>query len=178
MRVVLVRHPAPDIAAGICYGRLNVALTQAAKHGLERQAADPVLQGATRVWTSPAVRCRDLGCLIARRLAVDLIIDERLLELDFGVWEGRDWDDVPRAALDRWAAAPAEFAPPGGESSAALVRRVNRFFSDLCDNGRDCVVVSHGGPLKILAAMLASRPVDLLAAPPPVGSLVVVEWRG
>jgi alpha-ribazole phosphatase len=165
MRVVLVRHPAPVIAPGVCYGRLDVA-AQAAGH----VASDPVLAGARVVWTSPARRCLGLAREIAAALEVPLRVDDRLQEMDFGAWEGRSWSAIPRDELDRWAADLLAFAPPGGESGAALVRRVTAFHAGLRE---DCVVVSHGGPLKVLAALSRGVAVDLLAPPPAIGSVTV-----
>ncbi len=94
------------------------------------------------------------------------MLDPRLLELDFGDWEGVSWDSVPRAALDRWAADPLGFCPPGGESGAALLRRVEDFACALFRDGRPCLVVSHGGPLRLLPALLDGGAVDLLAPAP------------
>ncbi|MEA2769941.1 MAG: alpha-ribazole phosphatase [Acetobacteraceae bacterium] len=171
MRIALIRHPAPLIASGICYGRLDVAVHPSTDQQL---AADPALAGATRVWTSPARRCRGLAETIAQRWAVPLTVDPRLQELDFGEWEGRPWDAIPRPDLDRWAASPLTFAPPGGESGAALIGRVREFHAALRQDQQDCIVVSHGGPLKLLAALLLATPLNLLAAPPPMGSLTIV----
>jgi alpha-ribazole phosphatase len=168
MRVVLVRHPAPLIAAGVCYGRLDVAVEPSE---VGRIAADRALVGARVVWTSPAVRCLDLAAAIAAAVGVPSRMDRRLLELDFGDWEGRPWSTIGGDDLDRWAADPLSFAPPDGESGAALVTRVRDFWAGLHE---DCVVVSHGGPLKVLAALLRGDPVDLLAAAPPIGSVTVI----
>jgi alpha-ribazole phosphatase len=119
---------------------------------------------AGTVWTSPAQRCR----LVADALGVARI-DLRLQELDFGEWEGLAWDDVPRKALDAWAADVSGFAPPGGESGAALIARVRAFASDLPRG--DHVVITHGGPLKVLTPLLRGLPVDLLAPAPALGSI-------
>ena len=62
------------------------------------------------------------------------------------------------------------FAPPGGESGASLVARVRAVHDDLRRAGESCLIVSHGGPLKILAALLRGETPDLLAPPPPLGS--------
>ena len=91
------------------------------------------------------------------------------MELDFGEWEGKRWDDIPRGDLGRWAADPMGFRPPGGESGAELVARVTDFCGGLAE---DCVVVSHGGPLKVLSALLRGQAVDLLAPPHAIGAIV------
>jgi alpha-ribazole phosphatase len=172
MRVVLVRHPAPAIGQGVCYGRLDVGVDPAAGEQVGRIASDPGLRGARLVWTSPAVRCRGVAEAIAVAMGVPLRVDGRLWELDFGEWEGRPWAAIARADLDRWAESPSCFAPPGGESGAALIARVRDFHAGICD---DCVVVSHGGPLNVLGALLRDQPIDLLAPPPPIGSVTIVS---
>jgi alpha-ribazole phosphatase len=176
MRVALVRHPTPLIGPGICYGRLDIAMDPAAEPQVARIVADPRLLDMRGVWTSPARRCREVADAAGRTLGVTPVDDPRLLELDFGEWEGQSWDSIARADLDRWAAGPLDFAPPGGETGAALIVRVRAFFMDLCRHGRDCVVVSHGGPLKVLAALLKEQPVDLLASAPPIASVRIVSY--
>jgi alpha-ribazole phosphatase len=175
MRVALIRHLAPDIPPGLCYGRMDVGLAPQARSEIARYAADPLLRGATRVWSSPARRCRIMADAIARHLDVECTTDERLLELDFGAWEGRAWNDIPRTSLDEWAAMGDAFAPPGGESGSALIRRVTGFFAALRKAGQDCAVVSHGGPLKILLGLFNGQPIDLFRPPPPIGSLTEVH---
>jgi alpha-ribazole phosphatase len=164
-----VRHPAPLIQPGICYGRLDIPVHPDAD--IDGLACDPVFAGSAAVWTSPARRCRAPAERVAGALSIPLIADPRLLELDFGDWEGKPWDEVPRAELDRWAADPRAFQAPGGESGDELVARVSDFFVGL---SRDCAVVSHGGPLRVLSALLRGEPIDLLSPPQPLGTAVAL----
>lgn len=144
MRLHLIRHPQPLIEAGICYGRLDCpaagdvpAVADALRAGLPRDVP---------VWTSPLRRCRELAaCLAARPM-----IDDRLAEMHFGVWEGRRWDDIPRAELDAWAADVAGYAPPGGESARDLQRRALDFVASL--TVPEAVVVTHAGVIRTLVA--------------------------
>lgn len=161
--IALVRHP-PVVGAGRCYGRTDLAVADPAT--IAPLAARLAALAAT-VWTSPARRCRDVAAAIGPHHP-----DDRLQELDFGAWENCLWDDVPRAALDRWAADPWGFCPPGGETGAALVARVSAFQAAL-PPGRH-VVITHGGPLKVLAALLRGQPIDLLAPAPLPGSVDIV----
>jgi alpha-ribazole phosphatase len=174
MRIALIRHLAPSIGPGICYGRLDVGIDPSAEQQIGRLVTDPVLSGAKLVWTSPARRCREVADAIALTLMVPMTIEPRLLELDFGDWEGRSWATIARTDLERWAASPLAFAPPGGESGAELVIRIREFHASLRRDQQDCVVVSHGGPLKVLAALLTEAPVDLLSIAPPIGSIRVI----
>jgi alpha-ribazole phosphatase len=166
MNLLLVRHPAPAIAPGICYGRLDIPLLPDPA-GMAALVAAIHSHRPVRVWTSPAIRCR----AVADATGLPLRVDPRLLELDFGAWEGVAWDDVPRTALDAWAADPQNFAPPGGECGAAVLARVAAVHRELLLAGEDVAVVSHGGPLKLLAALLRGETPDLLAPAPTLGSV-------
>ena len=169
-----MRHPAPRIEPGICYGRLDMPIHPNVEADADRLARDPVLNGSSVVWTSPARRCHDLAGRVACALSIPLAVDSRLLELDFGAWEGKPWDEVPRAELDRWAADPLSFRAPGGESGAELIARLADFCVDLRRLAQSCAVVSHGGPLKVLSALLRGEPVDLLRPPQALGTAVAI----
>ena len=164
--IALVRHCPAQVAPGLCYGRLDLPTTPLGPAVLAPLRAALAGLEAAPLWSSPARRCRDLAEALAEGRSIRL--EARLLELDFGAWEGQPWDAVPRDALDRWAADPWGFAPPGGESGAALVARLRAFQAELRG---PAVVVAHGGSLKVLAALLEGRPVDLLAPAQPLGSV-------
>jgi alpha-ribazole phosphatase len=170
--VALLRHPKPLIENGICYGRLDAPLHPQAEAELASMRHALAGFPASTLWSSPALRCRLSIPALATGLAP--YVDDRLQELDFGDWEGMAWDDVPRHLLDVWATDPWSFAPPGGESGSALVARVTSFHADLVQDGRDCIVLSHGGPLRLLLALLEGKPPDLLAPAPSIGSVTFV----
>jgi alpha-ribazole phosphatase len=95
--------------------------------------------------------------------------------MNFGQWEGQPWNDIPRPDLDRWAANPHTFAAPNGESGTTLIARIQTFHTQLRDDGRDCAIISHGGPLKILTRLLLNEDIDLLAPAPPFGSVRLIQ---
>lgn len=171
MRFVLVRHPPAAIAPGICYGRLDFGLRGDATETVREIVSAVAGAGPVQVWASPATRCLVVAETVARVLGANLLVDPRLQELDFGAWEGVEWNSVPRASLDAWAADPSDFAPPGGESGKALVARVCAVHQAIVAVRQDCVIISHGGPLKLLAALIRREAPDLLAAAPPLGSV-------
>jgi alpha-ribazole phosphatase len=175
MRATLVRHLAPLVEPGVCYGRLDVPLHPAAVEDLPAFASRAEFRGAARVWSSPAQRCRLVAEAIGRALDAPLILDPRLRELDFGEWEGARWSSLDRDAFDRWAAAPELFAPPGGEQGAALIARVREAHCALLRDDENCVVVSHAGPLKVLAALFRQEPINLFNRSPAFGEIVAID---
>jgi alpha-ribazole phosphatase len=169
--LALVRHTAPDVAPGVCYGRTDVGLAASAAAEAARVAAALAHLDAPSVWTSPSRRCRWL----AERLSAAPRVDARLAEMDFGDWEGRRWDDVPRRDLDGWAADLAGFAPPGGERAAAMAARVAAAFADIARGEAPVVIVTHAGPLKVLEALAEGLPVDLARPSLPFGAVRLVN---
>ncbi len=156
--------------AGRCYGRLDLPLADPDDIPSLVAGLAP-LRGAA-IHSSPLARCR----LLAQALAEawdqpTLNVDVRLMEMDFGAWEGLCWDDVPRADLDLWAEDLPGFAPPGGETGVALIARVTEFWQSLA---APAVVVTHGGPLKVLLALAEGRPIDLAWPSPPAGSITTI----
>jgi alpha-ribazole phosphatase len=94
---------------------------------------------------------------LAARDGAELSLDPRLLELDFGAWEGSRWDAVPRSGIDAWAADVIHYAPGNGESLSLLWSRVQEFRRQLGDPRCSVAVVSHHGPLRALAAQFAGE---------------------
>lgn len=170
MRLYLIRHPRPLIDDGICYGRLDVAAEDAAALA-ERLRGE--LPGGLPLWSSPLRRCRELAGLLHPAPC----FDERLREMDFGAWEGRPWDAIPRAEIDAWAADVAGYAPPGGESPAALQQRALACVGELAVPA--AVVVTHAGVIRTLLAEIRGLPParwsELRFA---YGSCTVVDFAG
>ena len=145
MQVFLIRHPPPQIDAGVCYGRLDVDCADPAPYAA---ALRPQLPPGTVVVSSPLRRARRL----AEALAGEVRLDARLREIDFGAWEGRRWDDIARHEIDAWAADVLGFVPPAGESVAMLQTRAIDFATTLAaQNHAHVALVSHAGVLRALA---------------------------
>lgn len=162
------------VQSDTCYGRMDVPLRPDVLKHVPPLAAEVCAHGIARVWTSPAMRCRVVADAIVAIGGTSLVVDPRLQEMDFGAWEGLAWGAVPRAELDRWAAAPLSFAPPSGESGQAFLDRVCAAHQAIRAAGEDCAVISHGGPLKVLSALFQDATVDLRAPAPAMGSVTVM----
>ena len=167
--VLLVRHAPVLLPEGVCYGRQDVAL----RPGWEKivSGLSVLAKGAVcRVlYSSPAHRCREMAQRLKLATGMELRVDPRLAELDFGRWEGLRWQDIERGQLDAWAADPCGFAPPEGESGLALCDRITDFWQDMHHKGEAACVLSHGGPLRILSALAAGEQPELLAPSMPQG---------
>jgi alpha-ribazole phosphatase len=169
LTLYLLRHPRPLIAPGICYGQLDVAAEDPAPIVARlRRELPPGLP----VWSSPLQRCRTL----AEALQPAPRLDARLMELDFGAWEGRPWDDIARPELDAWAADVDGYAPPGGEAPHQLQRRVLAFVGALPAGAH--LVVTHAGVIRTLLAAAADETLAaaLQRPAPDYGSLTRLDY--
>ena len=104
MKLWLARHAQPLIAPGICYGATDIAAepqaTREAAHALAQR-----LPPGLPVVSSSLQRCEQLSQFL-RGLRPDLIYttEARLVELDFGCWEGQRWDGIAQVAYNGWTA--------------------------------------------------------------------------
>jgi alpha-ribazole phosphatase len=111
------------VAPGICYGALDLKLAQpVAGAGADRTLARRL--PPSRLVTSPAVRATETAALLSAHVEMPVReIEPRLRELDFGAWEGKAWSEIPRDALDLWAADLMGARPHGGESAQQVMAR-------------------------------------------------------
>jgi alpha-ribazole phosphatase len=154
MDLILIRHPAVDVAPGMCYGQTDVPLLDdvaGSAHALTARMDALRVPGCIGEWhTSPLSRCR----LIAEALGPTRS-DPRLQELDFGAWEGQGWDAIDRASLDAWAEDLQHARAHGGESLAQFTRRVTQWFDDVSTRETGPVhVMTHAGVIRVLTGYL------------------------
>ncbi|SAK62731.1 alpha-ribazole phosphatase [Caballeronia arationis] len=163
MDLVLIRHPAVGIDAGICYGQSDVPLAYdvaGSARVLDQRMRALKVPACVGAWhTSPLQRCALLADALGASHA-----DPRLMEIDFGAWEGRAWDDIDRALLDAWAGDLEHARAHGGESLAQFSARVGRWFDETCRDGDAPVhVVTHAGVIRVLTArLIEARPASVL----------------
>ncbi len=155
MDLVLIRHPAVAIDAGVCYGRSDVALADtppASVATLKGKLEQPV---PDVVWSSPLTRCHSIAEPWAAQCGCQVFVDSRLQEMDFGAWEQRRWSDIDRALLDDWAADLHHARAHGGESVAQFSARVARWFDERRTEADDACahVVTHAGVIRVLASL-------------------------
>lgn len=154
MAVTLIRHTRVLGAEGLCYGRTDRPLADT--FAAEAAAVRARLGFAPQfVVTSPSTRCRRLAEVLG---AAELRVDARLLELNFGAWENRRWDDIPRAEVDAWAADFVTLVPPEGESLQALAARVEAVRRELAGETRSVAVITHAGPIRAWLCLAEGRP--------------------
>jgi probable phosphoglycerate mutase len=134
--------------AGLLQGRIDPPLTELGRR--QGQHVADALRGErpVRVFTSSLQRARETATMVARAAGVDVEVDDRLIELDYGDWDERPIGDVSSDDWARWRRDP-DFAPPGGESLRQVSARVADFCAARLPRDAGLVVaVSHVSPIK------------------------------
>jgi len=137
---------------------------------------------------SPLTRARETAEPIARRLGIDALPVEGLLDLDHGEWTGLTAEEAERLdqkefARFRWD--PRASTPPGGEPLIEVERRIVGAIDELGRQypSREIVVVSHEIPIRLLLSHVTGLDgVGVWNIPLPTGSVTrlrgsVGSWR-
>jgi len=144
--LILVRHGETSAnARHLLQGRADLSLDELGRR--QASALEGVASGASLVVCSPLRRARETAAACAQ--GHEVVIDERWVELDYGELDGRPVGEAWAPLWERWRSDP-EFAPPGGESLAAVGRRVRAACDELVEAASvsDVVVVTHVSPIK------------------------------
>ncbi len=146
--LILVRHGRTALNAG---GRLQGRSAEPLDAVGEDQAraAAALVGPVDELISSPLRRARQTADAFGR----PYVVDDRWIELDYGVLEGLELTAAPAALWKSWR-ADSSFVPEGGESLDTMDRRVREACVELAERAADRViaVVSHVSPIKAAVA--------------------------
>ena len=150
--LILVRHGRTSAnAAGLLQGRVDNELDPVGIQQAKQIAAALALgdHRPDRIASSPLKRARQTADATRHLLGIEMTIDERWAELDYGEWDGLPISEVRPDMWRQWQSDPG-FALPGGESLVALNDRVGAACDDLAEeaSSRDIAVFTHVSPIK------------------------------
>lgn len=166
MKLLLIRHPRPDVPDGTCYGRSDVPPQD--DHLLETIEALRARWSAqgrrppAAVFSSPLQRCARVARGLAGHTWPEPTFDPRIQEMHFGHWEGRLWSQLPRDEIDAWRADITGYTPPGGESLSDVAGRILQFVGERlsapADPDTEVVLVTHVGVIQTMSRILRGEP--------------------
>lgn len=176
----LVRHGATEwTKEARCQGSSDLPLSEEG-HRQASELADFLSQeGLTALYSSDLRRCLETAHYVAATTGLAPVPDARLREINFGLWEGRLWNEIvvrePDVLEKLWL---GQFEPPGGEPLSLVARRVMAAVKDILDGeaGGKVAVVFHGGPIRIvLKQLLGLRDAEVRSLQVDPGSVSLVE---
>jgi ribonuclease H / adenosylcobalamin/alpha-ribazole phosphatase len=180
---LLLRHGQTPLSAERRFaGRGDIPLTETGRRQAAAAAARLAARGGIDVIvSSPLRRARRTAEAAAEATGAPVIVDDDLVETDFGKWEGLSFAEAGAQDPDELRAwlAGADAAPPGGESFATAGRRVLGALDRLLDAypERTLLIVSHVTPIKtMLCRALLAPPAALFRIHLDVASLCEVDW--
>lgn len=169
MNLFLVRHGECSEEKGIYLGsgsdvsinRLGMTQIETIGLALKRQ-----IEGVnTLMFSSSLRRSIESSDILSKELDIIPIIDSRLNEINFGLWEGLNYEQI----MARWSGIatvwynnPMDITPPSGEPFTKFYTRIKSFLSELVSkyNDENIILVTHGGVIQLLLTILNSDTID------------------
>lgn len=184
MKIHLVRHGLTPTTGSVLPGRApGLHLSPEGR----RQAADVVgrFQALDAVFSSPMERARETAAPTAARFNLDVLIDARFTECDFGSWTGLRLSEL--STLPEWQTVqkqPSAFRFPDGESFVEMQARIVDGIEHLASqfSGGEVAVFSHADPIKAAKAHYQGLELDKFQSiniePTSVTTITFVEGVG
>jgi len=150
-QIDMIRHGEP--VGGRRYrGQLDDPLSE--KGWNQMRSATAQRAPWTAIISSPLARCRAFAEELAGQTGLPLSFDARLMEVAFGVWEGKTQDEIladDPDALFNFKRDPVAYRPEGAEPLDAFYRRVADVFDDILEAhaGDHVLVVAHAGVIRM-----------------------------
>ena len=155
-RLLFIRHgPTEWNAAGRIQGRRDVPLAPGARAALARRRLPARFRAAGRWVSSPLARARQTAAALGAD-EVEIEIEPRLSEMDWGEWEGRSLATLREELGDAMRANEArglDFETPAGDSPRRVQARLRPWLAAIGEDGREVIAVSHKGVGRALLAL-------------------------
>ena len=95
-----------------------------------------------KVYSSPLIRAVKTAQIISGKEPDDFILDDHLLEMDYGPYEGCSLLDPPPEIIEFFRDFVNNPAPKGMENLSDLVARMGRFMDGLNEKGDQTILIS------------------------------------
>lgn len=151
-RVLLMRHGQTDAnARGVFLGRRDEGVTALGEAQSARAVDGVVSWKPDRIVCSPLMRCKTMIAEpAAEELGIELIVDDRLIEFDFGVIEDLSFDDVIEKDLPfPWGPRSKDWpGDGGGEAFEDFIARIGESCKEIEQLDGRTAVIAHGGVIR------------------------------
>ena len=169
MKIWITRHGETDLnKQHLMQGRSDVPLNET---GIaQAKAAREKIGDMTfdAVYSSPLIRAITTASIIGNVPEEDIIIDERIIETDFGKYEKRNYDRMGFHMTLYWALPEIIPAPKTVEPIRSMTSRSSSFLRELEQMPYENVlVVCHGGIIRALCGYLQDRRNGIVWRPRP-----------
>ena len=100
------------------------------------------------IYSSPLVRARKTADAVNENYHLPIVIDDELMEIYCGEWEGKDWETIferYHESYVTWETDPKNYASPGGETMKQAYDRICKAINSYVEKhkGENIAVVGH-----------------------------------
>jgi broad specificity phosphatase PhoE len=158
-----LRHGQTEFnASGRIQGQLDSPLSELGYRQCVAAAEALAEESIDAIYASPLRRAADSARAIADRLKLEVQFDDRLMEINAGMFQGHNWSDIEQLHPDEarlWRTQDPDYRIPGGESRRDVMDRVQAAFLAIrTAEHQQVVVVAHGGSLSAAFKALLEIP--------------------
>ncbi|MFV7235826.1 MULTISPECIES: alpha-ribazole phosphatase [Flavobacterium] len=177
MEVYLVRHTDTVCEKGVCYGQSDVGILK--PYDVIFEVIQKQLPEDAILYSSPLQRCVLLANYIKENSVITSINeDSRLLEMNFGDWEMKNWDVIPPNDFTPWMNDFVNVRVPNGESFTDLHDRVFDFMENelLKNSSKPVIIVAHAGVIRSVLCRITNLPLkDAFQNKVDFGAVIKIE---
>jgi len=146
-------------------GNLDVPLSAEGERQVQQIAAAMAPRQLDRIYAAPGVAGEATARALSQGGRVKIRFDERLANMNFGLWQGRRIAEVREAFpkhFKTWCEHPRRICPPEGETIDQLAERASRFLNWLeRKHKQGTIVLIAAEPMaSVLANTLRARPAE------------------
>jgi len=158
MKITVIRHTSVGVEEGICYGQSDVVVSDSFETEAEFVKIKLQHHCFDAVFSSPLSRCTKLANFCD---FTEPILDDRLMELNFGDWEMKAWNNITDPQLERWYADWINQKATNGESFAEQVKRIKSFLNEIKKTDfQHIALFTHAGVIRALGVILEQFPIQ------------------
>lgn len=157
MEVYLIRHTTPDIAKGICYGQTDIGLMENLFTEEVKAIRSKTPTDIEHFYTSPLHRCKK----VTQQLTSNYTENSRLMELNFGDWENKSWNELNQTQVTEWMNDFVNNKTPNGENYVDLHQRTTLFIETLlATNYNKVAIITHAGNIRSFISWTLDLPLE------------------
>jgi len=163
--IIIIRHGETEWnKTGRFQGHSDVPLSAEGRAQAAALGQNLALDHVHAIYASDLTRAMETAAPLAKRFGLEVISDPLLRELNFGAWEGRNFNDVNAEnpnAMKNFYTDPEQADIPESEPFPEFQRRVAGRVREIVaqERGKRIVVVSHGASIRILLADILAMPI-------------------
>ena len=171
MKIWVTRHGQTDLNKGkFMQGRMNIPINDTGRQQAIDAKARLDSEGVhfDAVFSSPLIRAVETASIIGGIDQSEVITDDRIIEVDFGKYEGRSYYKLGIPMTLYWTTPEVFPCPKTVENIASMVARSTDFLNDLKTKDYDNVlIVCHGGIIRAICGVLEHAPKGIRWRPKP-----------